>query len=68
LYRKGTFALGKAINLMNRNLAANLVKSLSPEPYVDRVGRLSGNLRALTDLALGRLDPERAPLLFRAAG
>jgi hypothetical protein len=35
------------------------VRSVWPEPYVDRVGRLRGNLAALADLAAGSLHPER---------
>lgn len=60
LARKGTFAWTHALFLMSRNLAANTAKSLRPEPYVDRTGRLSGNLRALVDLVAGRLRPSRA--------
>jgi GT2 family glycosyltransferase len=62
LYRKGTCARDRALRLISRNLAANFVKSLWPEPYIDRAGRLRGNVRALCDLMRGRLDPERAPL------
>ena len=59
LIRKGTMAPGRALRLMSRNLAANLGRSLCPEPWVDRPGRLRGNLRALADLARGRLAPTR---------
>jgi hypothetical protein len=45
--------------MMLRNCLANLGKSLRPEPWVDRRGRLRGNLLALRDLATGRLSPER---------
>jgi hypothetical protein len=45
------------------NLAANMVKTLRPEPFIDRGGRLSGNLKALGDLVTGRLRPEKAALL-----
>ena len=33
--------------------------SLRPEPWIDRRGRLAGNLRALRDLVTGRLAPGR---------
>jgi len=35
------------------------VKSLRPEPWIDRPGRLRGNLIAIGDLLRGRLDPAR---------
>jgi GT2 family glycosyltransferase len=63
LIRKGTMTRRRALRLMSRNLAANLSRCLRPEPWVDRRGRLNGNLRALADLALGRLDPTRATSL-----
>lgn len=63
LCRKGTCSWRTALGLMSRNMAANLVKSFWSEPHIDRFGRLSGNLKALYDLALRRLDPLRAPLL-----
>lgn len=59
LARKGTCAWPRAARLMTRNLGANCLRSLRPEPYVDRVGRVRGNLKALSDLVAGRLDPER---------
>jgi GT2 family glycosyltransferase len=59
LVRKGTFSRRKALKLMSRNLAANIAKTFHPEPYIDRAGRLMGNIRALLDLIGGRLSPER---------
>jgi len=43
---------------MGRNLAANILKSLRPEPYVDRRGRLNGNLYGLSHVLRGRIEPE----------
>ena len=40
-------------------MASNVFRSPWPEPFVDRVGRLRGNLLALRDLATGRIGPER---------
>jgi len=57
LVRKGTYPARDAAALMSRNFAANLVKSVFPEPYVDRPSRLRGNMLALADLARGRLHP-----------
>ncbi len=37
----------------------NMVRALWPEPYVDRRGRLLGNVVALRDLVTGRMDPTR---------
>lgn len=63
LIGKGTMGAGRALWLMGRNLIANCVRSLRAEPWVDRRGRLKGNLRALADLGMGRLDPTRIELL-----
>lgn len=57
LHRKGTMSTGHAYTLMARNIAANLVKSVRPEPWCDRRGRMAGNFRALRDLAGGKLHP-----------
>ncbi len=54
-----TMGRGEALWTICRNLAANAAKSFRPEPWVDRTGRLRGNVLALTDLVRGRLDPER---------
>ena len=59
LARKGTCPWSRSLRIMSRNVAMNLARLLKPEPYVDRIGRASGNLRAIADLVGGRLDPER---------
>ena len=59
LMKKGTMRWGHALPLMARNILANLVRALRPEPYIDRRGRLAGNLRTLVDLCCGRIEPER---------
>jgi len=64
LVRKGSMKLAFAVNLMWRNLAANLLRSFYPEPWIDRKGRLKGNFLALIDLLIGRLTPRRI-LQFR---
>lgn len=58
LVRKGTMTRMRAMNIMFRNIASNLVKSIKPEPEIDRRGRLWGNLSALGDLMRGRIAPE----------
>ena len=60
LVRKGTVPLGASVKLMARNMAANAAKALTPEPFIDRPGRLRGNILAIGDLMRGRLRPERA--------
>ena len=59
LARKGTMDRRRAYYMMSRNIVANVVKSARPETWVDRRGRLRGNLVALADLAGGRLSPGR---------
>lgn len=58
LVRKGTVPASFALPLMFRNIAANLARSLRPESYVDRRGRLMGNLLAIYHVATGRIEPE----------
>lgn len=58
LVRKGTCTWRWAANLIARNVAANAALSLRPEPHVDRLGRLRGNLIAAGHVMRGRLDPE----------
>lgn len=59
LIRKGTMSPRRALYLMTRNIAANLGKSFRPEPWVDRTGRVRGNLLAFAHLLRGRLSPNR---------
>lgn len=56
--RRG-YPLGRAVGHIARNMAMNIVRATWPEPYVDRRGRLRGNLVALQDLVAGRMAPER---------
>ncbi len=60
LASKGTMAVHRAAVLLMRNMTMNIIRSLRPEPWVDRRGRLRGNLIAFKDLIAGRLCPERA--------
>lgn len=57
---KGTMTRGQATGQIFRNLSKNLVLSVRPEPWVDRRGRLQGNLLGISDLLKGRIAPERA--------
>jgi GT2 family glycosyltransferase len=55
---KGNMSVPVAFRLSARNFLANLVKSIRPESYVDRRGRLWGNLIGLFHLMSGQLNPE----------
>jgi hypothetical protein len=57
MMRKGTMTASYGLRQMARNLASNLAKSIVPEPWVDRRGRLKGNALAFADLLRGTLDP-----------
>lgn len=59
LHSKGTLSIRRAIVQMGRNVAANAGRSFNAEPWVDRRGRLTGNVIGLRDLLMGRLRPER---------
>lgn len=59
LLRKGTMPRALARRLLWRNVLANLLRAMMPEPHIDRMGRLRGNATAFLDLLLGRLDPRR---------
>lgn len=63
LVRKKTMPLRDALDHVLRNVASNIVRSVAPEPWVDRRGRLSGNLIGLWDFVRGKLTPERAAKL-----
>lgn len=55
---KGNMSFGYAFKLAAKNLCANLAKCLRPESYIDRRGRLRGNLIGILHLITGRLTPE----------
>ncbi len=60
LARKGTLSMRFLANIAVRNLLSNLLRALRPEPFIDRRGRLYGNVIALADIMRGRIRPERA--------
>jgi GT2 family glycosyltransferase len=59
LWRKGTYPFGHALRSVGRHLLINGARSLWPEAWVDRRGRLIGNSLALVDILRGRARPER---------
>jgi GT2 family glycosyltransferase len=66
LAKKGTVPKPYLAKLAAKNVLINALRSLRPEPFVDRRGRLIGNMVALCDLVRGRLAPERVLKLDRA--
>lgn len=63
LMRQGDIPATYLLRLMARNIAANHLGALSRTGAGDRLGRMKGNWRALADLMLGRLSPNRAMTL-----
>jgi GT2 family glycosyltransferase len=59
LVRKGTMPWPFGLQLVLRNVLANHLRLLRPEPWVDRRGRARGNWLAFRDALTGRLDPMR---------
>jgi GT2 family glycosyltransferase len=58
-HKRAGYPLARALEHIGRNVAMNIAHSPRPEPYVDRRGRLRGNLLALRDLIGRRMSPER---------
>jgi hypothetical protein len=59
LVRKGTLTPAMAAEQIGRNFAMNLLRSLLPESYIDRRGRLLGNTLAVIDTVRGKADPKK---------
>ncbi|MCJ2180017.1 glycosyltransferase family 2 protein [Novosphingobium album (ex Hu et al. 2023)] len=59
LKRKGTMRPGFANRLVTKNLFVNALRSVKPEPMIDRRGRLAGNMLAVMDCLRGCVDPRR---------
>ena len=58
LVKKRSVSLRWALKLMGGNIASNIVGAVNPPPYIDRRGRLQGNLLAVGHLLSGSLDPK----------
>ena len=58
LVGKGSMSRSAAYTLMSKNLLANHARTLMPEPWVDRWGRVRGNWLAIGHLVSGKLSPE----------
>lgn len=63
MLRKGTMTTSQVAGQIFRNVASNLGRALRPEPFIDRRGRLKGNLLGVADILRGRMQPERAAAL-----
>jgi GT2 family glycosyltransferase len=63
LMRKRTMSFRHGATQLARNLLANVMRVWSPEPWIDRRGRLKGNIIAVVDLLTGRLAPRRVETL-----
>ena len=63
MVNKGTMSLFGAGAQIFRNVTSNIARSLRPEPYIDRRGRLKGNVIAFFDVLRGCLKPEKAAML-----
>ena len=59
LAKKGTVPSRFLAEVTSKNVIINALHSLRPEPFVDRRGRLRGNMIAIADFMRGRLAPER---------
>ena len=59
MVRKGSMTPAYAYKQLLRNVLKNVVRALYAEPWVDRRGRVKGNILALVDLLKGRMDPRR---------
>jgi len=53
------YPLKRALGHIAGNVAMNIARAAWPEPYVDRRGRLRGNVLAARDMLVGRMLPER---------
>ena len=59
LARKGHFPWSEVFKIISGCFLKNMVRSVAPEAYIDRLGRFCGNLVAFRDLLTGRLNPQQ---------
>jgi len=59
LLRTGGIPVKLAYQQMLKNICSNVLRVMWPESYIDRKGRLVGNILGLKDLMTFRLDPEK---------
>ena len=63
LAKRGSITRVEAGLSAGKRIVANLVMAFRPEPFIDRRGRLRGNLRAIRDALRGQIDPMRVTRL-----
>jgi Predicted glycosyltransferases len=59
LLKEGLIDHAKYLNVTVRPIIMNVLRWIRPESYVDRRGRLWGNLIAIRDMITGQLDPKK---------
>ncbi|WP_431283244.1 glycosyltransferase family 2 protein [Humitalea sp. 24SJ18S-53] len=59
LARKGSFPWSHALPSAGRHCLINLIRSVAPEPHVDRFGRFRGNMLGVWELITGKASPRR---------
>lgn len=59
LIRKGTAPKRPMYENIAKYLVVNTIRSVWPEPFIDRRGRLKGNIVGLMDIMRGRSRPDR---------
>lgn len=59
LVRKGTAPKRPMYENIVKYVTVNLIRSIRPEPFIDRRGRLKGNLVGILDILLGKSRPDR---------
>jgi GT2 family glycosyltransferase len=59
LSRKGTMRTYYALKLITKNVLANHLHVLKPEPWIDRMGRVRGNWLAFGEILSGKAHPRR---------
>ena len=62
---KGTMTPAQVAGQLFRNVSSNVKGAVSPERFIDRRGRLRGNIQGVLDILRGRVEPERAATLGR---
>ena len=65
MHAKGTMTFSEMTRHISKNIIINLVRSIYPESYIDRRGRLLGNILAVSDFIKKNLAPENAERIRR---
>lgn len=60
LKNKNSMSTSQVVDHIFRNMTSNIIRSFYPEKYIDRRGRLRGNIMGVFDILKGVAAPERA--------